>query len=77
MTFLDIEKSSCQAGEYVGFGKDGVTFRIHRDTASSVWWATERDAPASQPPRVLSATRLSDLSVKLVDRIQRLVSAPE
>ncbi len=46
---MDIEKSSFRAGEYVGFGKDGATFRIHRDTASSVWWATERNERA--PPR--------------------------
>jgi hypothetical protein len=68
VTFVEIEKSPFRAGEYVGIGQDGVRFRIHRDTASSVWWATERGAPITQPPCVLSATRLSDLSIKLMDR---------
>jgi hypothetical protein len=60
-----IERSNFQNGQYiyVGYGNNGVTYRIHKDKSSGYWIAIAQRLPAE--PNSFSAKTLTEADTKL------------
>jgi hypothetical protein len=67
-----IEKSAFRRGAYVGYGSNGVTYRLHKDTSSGYWlaiaepWKKEATGRASEAkPSSFYAKTLGEADKKL------------
>jgi hypothetical protein len=58
-----IERSSFRKGKYIGYGRNGVIYSIHKDKSSGYWIAITQRLPAE--PNSFSARTLAEANKKL------------
>jgi hypothetical protein len=60
-----IEKSAFRKGTYVGYGSNGVTYRLHKDSSSGYWLAIHHAGDMSAKPNSFYAKTLGEANKKL------------
>lgn len=62
---LYIEKSAFRKGQYVGYGSNGATYRMHKDSSSGYWIAIIHSGDMKAKPNSFHARTLAEADKKL------------
>ena len=60
-----IEKSGFRKGHYVGYGSNGGTYRIHKDSNSGYWLAIIHSGDMNAKPNSFYTKTLAEANKKL------------